>query len=117
MPGQGIAFRIVPVDNSIIDKVVEENPFYYRSEVKTGTYPDVDKDIPILAFGVGLLTHEKVSESTVYNLTKTLFEKYDEFVSIHGAAKQMTLKNATNSIGIPLHPGAEKYFREVGASK
>lgn len=111
------AVRIVPVDNDVITKVVEENPFYYRAEVKAGTYPGVDKDTPILAFGVGLLTHDKVNENTVYNLTKNLFEKHDEFVAIHGAAKQMTLKNATNGIGTPLHPGAEKYFREVGIIK
>jgi TRAP-type uncharacterized transport system substrate-binding protein len=58
-----------------------------------------------------------VSSDYVYRLIKNLFEHRDEFYSIHSAAKEITPENALIGLSVPLHPGAEKYYKEKGISK
>jgi len=109
--------RIIPVDEEIIAKVITEYPYYYRSLVKPGTYKDQNDEIPILAFGVAILTHEGVDDQLVYDLLKTLVDKNDELVAVHKVAEQMNKDTLLNGIGIPLHPGAQKYMDEMGINK
>lgn len=109
--------RIIQVDEDILEKVVQEYPYYYRSRVKAGTYKNIDQDIPILAFGVVILTHEKTDEDLVYNLLKTVVENNADLVAVHKVAGQMKPETLLNGIGIPLHPGAQKYMDENGITK
>jgi len=109
--------RIIPVDEEVIQKVVKDYPYYYRSLVKAGTYKNINKDIPILAFGVIILTHEKTDENLVYNLLKTVVDKNADLVAVHKVAKQMQPDSLLNGIGIPLHPGVQKYMDEHGIKK
>ncbi|CDZ75193.1 Hypothetical protein ING2D1G_1053 [Peptoniphilus sp. ING2-D1G] len=56
-------------------------------------------------------------EELVYNMTKTLFENIDTLAASQKIANEINLEEATNIAGLELHPGAEKYFKEVGAIK
>lgn len=109
--------RIIPVDEAVAMDIVKNNPYYYQTKVQAGAYKGIDKDIPVLAFGVLILTNEKASDDIVYNLIKTLLEKHDELVAIHKTAQQMRPETVLTSIGIPIHSGAEKYYREAGLLK
>jgi len=109
--------RIIPVDEAIAQDIVKNNPYYYQAKVKAGAYKGIDSDVPVLAFGVLILTNEKASDDLVYNLIKTLLEKHEELVAIHKTAQQMTPETVLTSIGIPIHPGAEKYYKEAGLLK
>lgn len=109
--------RIIPVEEAVAQDIVKNNPYYYQTKVKSGTYKGIDSDIPVLAFGVLILTNEKTSDDLVYNLIKTLLDKHEELVAVHKTAQQMTPETVLTSIGIPLHPGAEKYYREAGLLK
>ena len=60
------------------------------------------------------VTHSGVPEEVVYRMTKSMFEHLDELVAAHTAAKGIKLEEATKGLPIPLHPGAERYYREVG---
>ena len=64
-----------------------------------------------------LVTHEGVSVDTVYAMTKSMFENLDQMVAAHAAAKAIKRENAMKGMPLPLHPGAEKYYREVGLVK
>jgi TRAP transporter TAXI family solute receptor len=64
-----------------------------------------------------LVTHEGVSDELGYKMTKALFENLDEMVSAHAAAKAISLDNALKGMPVPLHPGAEKFYREKGMLK
>ena len=64
-----------------------------------------------------LVTHEGVPADTVYAMTKALFTNLDQLTAAHSAAKAITAADAPKAPPVPLHPGAEKYYREAGLLK
>jgi len=74
---------------------------------------------PILAMAYNLIwaTRADQDEDVVYKVTKALFDHLDEFYAFGAKADQITLQDAVKSLTIPLHPGAERYFREKGLVK
>ena len=70
--------------------------------------------MPTAAVGNILVTHDGVSDDSVYLMTKLLFENLDKLSAAHAAAKAIRLENAVKGLPIPLHPGAERYYREKG---
>jgi hypothetical protein len=64
-----------------------------------------------------LVTHEGVSDEIAYQMTKQLYENLETLTASHNAATQIKLEEALNGMPIPLHPGAERYYREVGVIK
>lgn len=82
--------------------------------IPAGTYDGQDQDVPTAAVGNMLITHEGVSEETAYQMTKLLFENLDRMRSAHAAAEAITPETALDGLSIPLHPGAERYYREAG---
>jgi len=64
-----------------------------------------------------LITHDGVSDEVAYQMTKQLFENLDTLVASHQAASQIDITNALEGMPIPLHPGAERYYREQGLIK
>ena len=109
--------RIVPVDENVIKEMVRESPYYYRAVVKAKSYKGLEQDTPILGFAAGLFTHATVSDDLVYNIMRNLYEHRMEYYQVHASAKEMTPETALKGIAIPLHPGAEKYFKEIGIIK
>jgi TRAP transporter TAXI family solute receptor len=109
--------RIVPVDEEIGKKLVSENPGYYQSVVKAGIYKGHEKDTSIVGFTGSVWTHAAVRDDLIYNFLKTLFAHKEEYYTIHRDAKALTLETATKTIAVPLHPGAEKCLKELGAIK
>ena len=109
--------RIVPVDENLLKKILGEHPYYYRSVVKAKAYKGLEQDTTIMGFSTTLWTHAGVSSDYVNTFLKTLFDHREEYYSIHVAAKEMTPESALNGLSVPLHPGAEKYFKETGILK
>jgi uncharacterized protein len=109
--------RIVPVDETLLTKIVTEHPYYYQSVVKAKSYKGLDQDTPILGFTTAVFTHLGVSADLVYKFLKNLFDHKADYYSIHGSAKAMTVESATKGIPLPFHPGAERYLKEIGAMK
>ena len=87
---------------------------YLAATIPAGTYEGQTADVPTLAVGNFFLTHEGVDEETAYQMTKLLFENLPELVAAHKAAGAISLEGALTGMPVPLHPGAERYYREVG---
>ena len=87
---------------------------YVPSVIPAGTYLGQDADVPTAAIGNILVTHEGVSEQMAYDMTRLLFENLDRMVAGHSAAASITPEGALQGLPIPLHPGAERYYREQG---
>jgi uncharacterized protein len=109
--------RIVPVDDKVLAKVVAEHPYYYGTVVKANSYKGLDKDTPIYGFASAVWTYADVPTEYVYNFLKTMFDHKADYYAIHSSAKDLSIENALKGIPLPLHPGAEKYYREVGVIK
>lgn len=87
-----------------------------RYIIKAGTYPNQDKDVKTIAQPNFLAVHENIPEEHVYQITKAMYENLPFLNSIHPATKAMSLDAALAGLPIPLHPGAQRYFEEVGVT-
>jgi uncharacterized protein len=90
---------------------------YVPAVIPAGTYTGQDADVSTAAVGNILVTSEAVSEETAYQMTRLLFENLDRLKAAHAAAGGITIDGALTGLSIPLHPGAERYYREVGLIK
>ena len=87
---------------------------YAAGVIPAGTYPGQDADIPTLAITKILVTSSDVSDELAYEMTKLLFENLEQLKAAHAAAGAIDIKEAVKNSPIPLHPGAEKYYKEQG---
>ena len=105
---------VVPIPADVVAKVGDAA--YQSSVIPANTYEGQSTDVPTAAIQNFLVTHEGVSEDTVYKMTKSMFENIDQLLAAHAAAKGIKKEKAANP-PIPLHPGAAKYYREIGLIK
>ena len=106
---------VVPIPADVLKKT--NDPAYLPATIPANTYQGQSADVPAAAIQNYLVTHEGVSNDTVYGMTKALWTSLDQLVAAHAAAKAIDLKKALEGMPVPLHPGAEKYYREVGVIK
>ncbi len=106
---QDITFLSVPAE--VVEKLGAP---YVESAIPAGTYTGQDADIPTVAVVNFLVTSEAVSDETAYQMTKLLFENLDKLKAAHSAAGGISIENAVKGSPIPLHPGAERYYKEMG---
>lgn len=102
---------VVPVPANVIEKIGD--PAYQADTIPAKTYEGQDTEVQTVAIQNFLVTHQGVSVDTVYAMTKALWENLDHLKAAHAAAKVMNRANALKGMPVPLHPGAEKYYREV----
>ncbi|OGQ11138.1 MAG: hypothetical protein A2026_15285 [Deltaproteobacteria bacterium RBG_19FT_COMBO_46_12] len=111
---------LVPVERDMADKIVKKYPYYVKITIPAKTYPKADYDVLCLGDSNVLIANKQMEEGVAYQIVKAIFENVDKgkwaLVNIHPIASQLTPKNAVIS-PIELHPGAIKYFKEVGAIK
>lgn len=93
------------------------SPAYQARVIPAGTYDGQSEDVPTVAITNILVTHEKVSDEVAYQMTKLMFDNLGRLASSHSAAKDIQLQTATENLPIPLHPGAERFYKEAGVLK
>ena len=106
---------VVEIPADVISKIGD--PAYQPAIVPANTYEGQTRDVPAIAIQNFLVTHEGVSADTVYKMTKAMWENLDALVAAHSAGKAIRKEAAIKGMPVPLHPGAEKYYREVGLLK
>lgn len=110
---QNVVF--VPYDEAVMDRLVEAYPFYRRITLAEGTYPNMAGDFEGLVVGaMHLITSAEAGEEMVYAVAKTLYESKAEVVERHGVGRAITAQNAPRDTGTPFHPGAVRFYREIG---
>lgn len=82
--------------------------------IAAGTYPGQTKDVNTIAQPNFLAVNASVDEEHVYLLTKTMYENLPFLQAIHPATKAMAIENAMAGLPVPLHPGAQRYYEEIG---
>ncbi len=110
-----VDITVVPVPADVIAKIGDAA--YQPGLIPAGTYKGQDAPMPTATITNFLVTHSGVSDDVAYALAKNLFENLDGMVSAHAAAKDIKLEKALAGMPVPLHPGAEKYYREKGLVK
>ena len=106
---------IVPIPADVVAKIGEAA--YQSGTIPAKTYENQNEAVPSVAVQNFLVSHEGVSNETVYAMTKSMFDNLDQMVAAHAAAKAISKEHAAKGSPVPLHPGAEKYYREAGLIK
>jgi TRAP transporter TAXI family solute receptor len=110
-----IKIVIVPIPAAVVAKVGD--PAYQAGTMPANTYEGQVSDVSTAFVQNFLVSHQGVSTDTVYKMTKSMYENLDHLAAAHSAAKQINAKVALTGMPLPLHPGAEKYYREIGLIK
>lgn len=97
-----------------LDKINSRYPLWAWYELPAGTYPNQDELIRTIGSPNVLVTRADIPDDTVYSITKVIWENLATLQEIHGATKDMRLEIAIDGLGAPLHPGAIRYYREIG---
>lgn len=106
---------LVNVDNDAIRALVEERPYYRMATIPGGMYRGTSEDVTTFGVGATFVSSDAVSEEIVYQVTKAIFESLDQFRALHPALGNLNAEEMVNDgNSAPLHPGAERYFREAG---
>lgn len=107
--------KLLDISDDIIAALQEDYPWYAPFTIPAGTYPNQDKDVQTSAIKMVMFCRGDLDEEAVYDLTKTLWENIDELGEAQANLKGLTAEEAVKDIAdLPLHPGAEKYYKEIG---
>ena len=106
---------LVPIAGPEIDALLDERPFFARQTVESGIYPGI-LATDTISVGAQWVVSDTVPEETVYAITQSLWHPTTRALLNEGHPKgsQIVLEKALDGLGIPLHPGAERYYREAG---
>ena len=110
--------RILSIDRETIDKLIKSNSFYAQAVIPGGVYAGNPNSIETFGVKASVVTSEKASLDVVYNMTKAVFENFDNLKTLHpvfSSLKKESMVKEGNSA--PIHPGAMKYFKEAGLLK
>lgn len=110
-------FNLINVDKNVQDIASKKKPYLIPASVPAGSYKGQDKEVGAIAFAINIFCRPDLPDNVVYDVTKAIFGHLAEFQAAHPDAKEYTLERAVANPIIPMHPGAKKYFKEVGALK
>jgi len=108
-------FKILSIEDDVLDRIIEKFPYYGAIELPKDMY-GTESTAKTIYLSNMVVVNKNLPEGLVYDITKALFENIDKIKESHPSASELTLEGATDS-PIPLHPGAEKYFKEKGVLK
>lgn len=101
----------LPISEEKVNEIAALFPYYESRSIPEGTYLN-DKPVATASVTNLLLTRADISDSLIYDITKTIFENIDSLNEAHLAARDIHLEMAKKGLTVPLHPGAEKYYKE-----
>jgi hypothetical protein len=93
------------------------NPGYTLVTVKSGTYPKQDKDVKVIGYATHVVASCKLAPDSVYAMAKAMAANVKDMAAINKAMGTLTPAAMAEDIGVPLHPGAARFYKEVGALK
>jgi len=107
--------RLIPIPAEVVAKV--GSPVYVAATIPANTYDGQTADVPTASIPNFLVTRVGVSNNIAHLMTESLFDQLNRLILTHPAAKGISLSTAITGLPIPLHPGAEQYYREIGVLK
>lgn len=106
---------LIKLDPGVLDKIVSESPEYAKTVVPAGTYKGLAEDAATISVVHLVIVSESLPDDLVYEITKAIFENAEAIGAVHPVVKkELSINNATKGLPVPLHPGAEKYYKEKG---
>ena len=118
LASSGAGIELLPLAGPQADALRKSSPFFAVDNIPANTYKDVP-GVQTLAVGAQLVTSAKVDAETVYQVTKAMYSDATQktLQAGHAKGKYITKENAVQAVGIPFHPGAERFYKEAGLIK
>jgi hypothetical protein len=107
--------KLVPVDDKTMAALKQSNAGYNKLIIKAGTYPKQDKDVPVIGYSTHVVVSCDLPDDLVYKMTKIMAANVDGMAAVVKPISGLTPKDMALDIGVPLHKGAAKFYKEVGA--
>jgi len=111
------AIKLVPISGKERDDLIKMDPYFIKSTVPKGSYPGMTQDIETVASPAYLICLESLKTDDVYRITKAIFDNLKDIAASHKQGENVKLETALIGSTIPLHPGAEKFYKEKGRIK
>ena len=111
----GRDIKLIPVTDAIVGELRKTNRGYLKGAIKAGTYPKQDQEVPVIIYSTHLVVACSLPEQQVYQMAKAMAANVADMAAINKAMTGLTPKMMAEDIGVPFHPGAVKYYKEVGA--
>jgi TRAP transporter TAXI family solute receptor len=114
--------NMIDFGDEVFDRVKKDLGYFEIEDFSEGNglFPDIKRvkpDQKILSYWAQFVVKEDIPEEMMYQMTKVIFENVEEFQALSKSYSEFTLENALKGSPVPLHPGAERYYREVGLLK
>ncbi len=110
--------RLIPIEKEMMGKLLKKFPYYSESVIPANAYPQITTDTPALKWLGLVVVSEDMDTDLAYNIVKNISKDHlDEFMRCHAKAKGLSTKMMSTGMSIPWHPGAAKFWKEVGFLK
>lgn len=107
--------RFLPIDKAHMDKILKFEPGLMATVIPKGAYKGVEQDVPTVGTVTCIIINKDVSDKLAYNIVKTLYANWPELAKVKQKAIEASKpQNAILGARIPVHPGALKYYKEMG---
>jgi TRAP transporter TAXI family solute receptor len=108
--------HFVPITGDCIDKLVAKWPFYVKASIPIEFYPMATnkENVDTFAVKATFVTNAEIPDDVVYAITKEIFDNLEDFKKLHPAYEVLTKENMLEALTAPIHPGAMRYYKEVG---
>ena len=108
--------RLIAIPDDVFKTHNAAFPPYFRLDIPGKIYKGADEATASFGLANGMVIQKKIPDELVYNMTKAIFENLDKLKGVHPAFGKVNKDNVLNGFGAPVHPGALKYYREIGVT-
>ncbi|MCL2046465.1 MAG: TAXI family TRAP transporter solute-binding subunit [Oscillospiraceae bacterium] len=106
--------RIISIDNDIMDELIAKYPFYAKYTITTEEYSFLHDDVDTVAVQATLICSPDLDEAVAYDIVKAILDGKDDLIEAHAKGIFIDAEYAVQGVSVPFHPGAQKYFEEIG---
>jgi TRAP transporter TAXI family solute receptor len=107
--------KLLPVTDEMVTAMRKTNRGYIKVAIPPNTYPKQDKPVEVIGYATQLVVACSLPEQLVYNMVKTMAANVTDLAAVNKAISGLTPKMMAEDVGVPFHPGATKYYKEVKA--
>lgn len=111
--GDGSNFQLLSLSEEEIATICNDSPEYTRMIIPAGTYSGQDEDVVTVGLWTTIICNSSLDDDTAYGIVKSVMEHKEDLVKAHSFFGDLAPENIVDACQAPLHPGAEKYYKEV----
>jgi TRAP transporter TAXI family solute receptor len=104
----------INISDDILAQIQADAPYFTRKVIEAGTYPDQEEDCNTITCKAVLYCRGDLDDDTIYLITKAFYETGEEVAAAHATGKEIQLEGCLEGVTTPIHPGAARYFEEMG---